>query len=587
MRKHRHFKIYIIGVIFLLTVSGMFSQAINIKIEEKQNINSLSRQEWWDADWEYRKLITIDSSQIGSTLTNFPVLINELTDSDLATYAQDDGDDIVFVFDNGNIQLNHEIEYFNPTTGKLAAWVCVPSLSSTADTLLWMYYGNPDCQNQQNIQAVWGTDHLMVHHLNETVNPHEDSSSSDNDGYGTNGVNMDVSGKIDGADYFAGDDDYVYTFFDSDTEIGDGNPFTIEAWSFAEETVAEMILGGTTDTERFYFGTYLGYWRWGIGSEYTTNTGVPAIANEWQHVAWVFDGTSVKIYLNGFLSNDKTYTGDGDLPYIYTSIGAVKRQDGTYGNYYNGKIDEVRVSNVARSSDWINATYINSNDPTSFLTIGSQEQFSKIEIINPVPPDGATNVELIPTLQITVTHDLGELMNIVWKWNNQGTWETFAENNNIGNGTYSQVNSEFSEYLTTYMWRVEVSDNIGNLEIATFSFTTLGGTDKPVVNITKPTNGYLYLNLFGNLMEIPFRPAFFTLIIGANQIEVDAHDTDGIAWVKIYINEELQATLTESPYTWLWSEQTIFFPYTINATACDNAGNKNSDEIKVWKMQFF
>jgi len=50
--------------------------------------------DWFDCNWEFRKAITIDSSQvIGGDQTNFAVLVS-VTDTDL-TAAQIDGDDIL------------------------------------------------------------------------------------------------------------------------------------------------------------------------------------------------------------------------------------------------------------------------------------------------------------------------------------------------------------------------------------------------------------------------------------------------------------------------------------------------------------
>ncbi|MCZ6582847.1 MAG: S8 family serine peptidase, partial [Thaumarchaeota archaeon] len=65
--------------------------------------------DWFDCNWEFRKAITIDSSQvIGGDQTNFAVLVS-VTDTDL-TAAQIDGDDILFTSANGLTQLSHEIE---------------------------------------------------------------------------------------------------------------------------------------------------------------------------------------------------------------------------------------------------------------------------------------------------------------------------------------------------------------------------------------------------------------------------------------------------------------------------------------------
>ncbi len=68
------------------------------------SIGSVSAS-WWNSTWTYKKNITINHSKVNQTQTNFPVLIN-LTDTDLITKAQADGDDIAFTNSTGS-QLVH------------------------------------------------------------------------------------------------------------------------------------------------------------------------------------------------------------------------------------------------------------------------------------------------------------------------------------------------------------------------------------------------------------------------------------------------------------------------------------------------
>ena len=137
---------------------------------------------WYDCNWSYAKEITIDSTKITSDQTNFPVLLQEAADSDLVTHAQSDGGDIVFVDRWNSSQYNHEIEKYDRSTGELIAWVNITSLSSTSDTILYMYYGNPTCANQWNITQTWGPYYILVQHLNESSGALEDSTSNNNDG---------------------------------------------------------------------------------------------------------------------------------------------------------------------------------------------------------------------------------------------------------------------------------------------------------------------------------------------------------------------------------------------------------------------
>ncbi|MDD1671127.1 MAG: DUF2341 domain-containing protein, partial [Methanomicrobiales archaeon] len=56
---------------------------------------------WDPCSWDYRKKITIDKTKVSGTQTDFPVLVSLASDSDLASKAQGDGDDIVFTSSDG------------------------------------------------------------------------------------------------------------------------------------------------------------------------------------------------------------------------------------------------------------------------------------------------------------------------------------------------------------------------------------------------------------------------------------------------------------------------------------------------------
>ncbi|MFC2136204.1 DUF2341 domain-containing protein [Bacteroidota bacterium] len=120
--------------------------------------------------WVYKKTVTVDYTKVSSTLSNFPVLVSvtdtDLKDSDNGGVIQPDGDDILFKGTDGTT-LPHEIEEYDGSTGLLRAWVKVPSLSSSADTEFYIYYGNSSCSSQQDASGVWSADYEGVWHLND------------------------------------------------------------------------------------------------------------------------------------------------------------------------------------------------------------------------------------------------------------------------------------------------------------------------------------------------------------------------------------------------------------------------------------
>jgi hypothetical protein len=137
----------------------------------------------WRADgWGYRKALTITRAPSDSDLVNFPLLVS-LQDPALRStahggqVAQPEGQDLVFTLADGKTKLNHEVEDYDPTAGSLTAWVRVPRLSSTADTVLRLYYGNPSAPGAHHAEAVWDASYRMVLHLSRRQGDYADSTS--------------------------------------------------------------------------------------------------------------------------------------------------------------------------------------------------------------------------------------------------------------------------------------------------------------------------------------------------------------------------------------------------------------------------
>ena len=181
--------------------------------------------------WPYRKSITIDHTKVSADLTDFPVLVSLASDTDLASDALDNGNDILFTSSDGTTKLAHEIEQFDGSTGKLVAWVKVPSLSSSSDTIIYLNYGNPSSPNQQNPTGVWDSNYKAVWHFGETVGGSgaiKDSTTNGNNGTDKNSPTLGSTGKVGKAVSFDGTNDYINVSDSASLDMS-GN-FTVQLW---------------------------------------------------------------------------------------------------------------------------------------------------------------------------------------------------------------------------------------------------------------------------------------------------------------------------------------------------------------------
>jgi len=110
----------------------------------------------------------------------------------------------------------------------------------------------------------------------------------------------------------------------------------------------------------------------------STKTCSPTIIplNAWTFVSVSYDNTNVYWYVNGNIDKtlSKTSLNFSGASRIY--IGA----DAGYGRYTNGSIDEIRVSSIARSPDWLQTEYNNQSSPGIFLSLSSEESPNHLAI---------------------------------------------------------------------------------------------------------------------------------------------------------------------------------------------------------------
>ncbi len=187
----------------------------------------------------YRKKITINHTSVSSRdLTDFPLLI-ALEDAALRATShhviREEGGDIHFVASDG-ARLHHEIERYDPSTGCLKAWVRIPTLSHTADTEIYLCYGQENAASQSP-GAVWDAHNKLVRHPNTAPGGHEAVPHSDD---------LNIAGAIT-----------VEAWFHSDESRSDAFQTLVSKWSLRSDMDAfESYDAGDTDglNTRGYFG---------------------------------------------------------------------------------------------------------------------------------------------------------------------------------------------------------------------------------------------------------------------------------------------------------------------------------------------
>ena len=353
------------------------------------------------AGWDYYREIEIDHSNVSgdADLSSFPVLINHTADwlqraDDGDHVRRTDGYDIVFTNADNSSLLDFEIEKYDGTAGTLVAWVRIPTLGHDANTKIRLWYGNSQATDWSNPTGVWDTNYKGVRHLSETTGGADaikDSTSNDNDGTDVGSPNLDVAGQIDGADAFDGTDDYVDLGNKDSLDITDA--ITIEAWLKGDYSSSPGIVSQGTGGKaiNYRFGVQIdstgGLWcNIGDGAEWNGGYFFTSLgANQWHYIAFVVSDAELNAYLNGTKSPteyDRTIINPSAT--VKTVIGAMDRGN---AKKFHGIIDEVRISDTARSGDWINTSHNNQHSPSTFYSVGAS-----------TPTEGSAPVPELPTI---------------------------------------------------------------------------------------------------------------------------------------------------------------------------------------------
>ena len=324
-----------------------------------------------------------------TTLEDFPVLIRlsaELNDFDYSKCKVANGGDLRFADSEGNL-LPSEVDTWNPG-GESLVWVRVPSLDVNAE--IRAYYGcdNPVAVNPKD---VWSNGYLGVWHLNESASPLADSTSSElsfkrSSSYASL-VDLGQSGVIGKAAAFdvvtEGDDAHKgYLSCDDRQMVLTGmQQMTIEMWIYEREWIGSRRLLYRKDKDRaldfllnaaksdgtqslaFYIGTTnteMEVAQVDVGPSYSF-TESDAVG-KWRHVGVTFDSVDAK-KARGFANGASTGSKAVTEGYVILPKGTDIKLGNLGGNQaFPGNVDEMRISSVARSADWMKATYDTVND---------------------------------------------------------------------------------------------------------------------------------------------------------------------------------------------------------------------------------
>jgi hypothetical protein len=344
--------------------------------------------------FSYYKTLTIQTGQVPSSQSGFPALLPFLGgDANLATVANGghvqsaSGFDIRPYSDSAlTSPLTFELVSYNATTGAFEMWV---NMTAVDGGVVYLAYGDSGITTDGSSTSTWNSNYKSVWHLKDGTTLSVADSTSNANNLTNNSSVAAASGQIDGAMQSNGTSSYMSGGNGSLTTAGAS---TIEMW--LKNLSGAGLLGfmgleaSSAEIATAYFdSTRNGFLVANANGSSKPNTSITT--SNWNHLAIVNSGSArPALYINGS-QND---VNDGASLSAWVGTGINLGRGVNFSFSASAAIDEVRLSNVSRSANWITTEYNNQFAPTSFWSTGSETAFGgsfNVSISGSIPSSGA------------------------------------------------------------------------------------------------------------------------------------------------------------------------------------------------------
>ena len=293
-----------------------------------------------------------------------------------------DGRDIRFTSDSAGVNALHcEIKNFNQATPTATFYIGLTAavgLTNTTDGTVYVWYGSTTAtmpaasDTTWGSQGVWDNNYLAVYHYGIPSLLALTDSTSNGDTLSNSGC-LAGTGVIDGALAFNGSS-YIYT---SAINLKQPTNLTIENWAYQ---LAFNYYGGyftnfnsppvhgilfRPDTVAGFDFYYVNNSNVQVGGQFTGLFPTSI----WTHLAVTYDGSTLRGYYNSVASVTTFSQTGGTTGDVTAYIG----NDWGPSYYLPGGtlLCEQRISNIARSADWIKTGYNNQNNLSTSGTAGT------------------------------------------------------------------------------------------------------------------------------------------------------------------------------------------------------------------------
>ncbi|MCX7418483.1 MAG: DUF2341 domain-containing protein [Planctomycetia bacterium] len=324
-------------------------------VAEDKPVKAAASYQDWKHSGSMWLLMTPDGADLpaDSKVEQFPVLVRLHRDFFDFAQAKPNGDDLRFSSNSGE-RLAFQIEEWDVAKGVASVWVCVPLITGNSRQEIKLHWGNANAASESDGKAVFNESngYLSVWHMNDSVRDEVGSlTSTDNGTTPTAGMIGTARHLPGGKGIFGGDKIPNYP--------SGASSHSTEAWFRPERPNTTLIAWGNEQGQgkvvmQFRSPPHIRMDCYFSGGNVGSESRIPL--GYWTHVVHTYREGESKIYVNGVLEGTNLKQG----PPLNIKSPARLWIGGWYHNFdFVGDLDEVRVSQVVRSADWIKLQYEN------------------------------------------------------------------------------------------------------------------------------------------------------------------------------------------------------------------------------------
>ena len=308
----------------------------------------------WNHSGSFFLLTTPEGANLPASASEegFPVLVRLQRDFFDFSQAKPGGEDIRFSADGK--PLAYQLEEWDASRGTACLWVRLPAIKGNARQEIRMHWGRADSASESSGSAVFNESNgfLSVWHMGDPVKDEVGTLESKDTGTTPAPGIIGRCRRFDGGKGInAGEKIVGYP--------SGSSPHSSEAWIRAEKPNGTILAWGNEQAQgkvvmQFASPPHIRMDCYFSGGDVRSGSTLPM--SQWIHVAHTYRSGESKVYVNGVLDGVSKSTGSP----LSIKTPARMYLGGWYNTYrFAGDIDEVRISKVTRSADWVKLQYEN------------------------------------------------------------------------------------------------------------------------------------------------------------------------------------------------------------------------------------